>query len=149
MLTLWMIQNLWKKTSISLEVNTEHPGPVTGRHHRDDEDRQIGTENVDDLLRTYRLERITWLIRGDRGHGRVAGLVFGAYGTGSGVIDEFNAEIGPVECGGGPLKHGSGSLTATVEVVHDTFPERSGDGRAAIKHFDRSNCGDACGGRTP
>ena len=93
-------------------------------------------------IRTYRLERITWFIRGDRGHGGVAGLVFGAFGTGSGVVDEVNEEVGPLEGGGGPLEHGSGSLTASVEVVHDTFPERSGDDRAVVKHDDGFHCGE-------
>ena len=93
-------------------------------------------------IRRDRLERLTWLIGGDRGHGKVAGLVFGAFGAGSGVVDEVNAEVGPVEGGVCPLEHGSGSLTGSVEVVHDTFPERSGDNRAVVKHDDGSNCGE-------
>ena len=38
----------------------EHLGPVTGQHHRDAEDRQVGSENVDDLQ---------WLLDSQRGGG--------------------------------------------------------------------------------
>ena len=51
------------------------------------------------------------------------------------MVDEVNAEVVPVE-------HGSGSLTASVEVFHGTSPERSTDDRAVVKHDDGSNCGE-------
>ena len=93
---------------------------------------------------TNGLEGVHGLIRDDRRHGGVAGLVFGACETGSSVVDEVNTEVGPVQGCGGPLKHGSGTLVACVLVVHDTFPQGSGDNWTVVKQDDRAHVEREC-----
>ena len=55
-----------------------------------------------------------WL---SRRHGRVAGGVLGARGAGSPVVDHVGPEVGPVQGGGSPLKHGGSTPVTSMQVI--------------------------------
>ena len=103
---------------------------------------QVGVRGDGEEVCTDGLEGVAGLIRGDRGHGRVAWLVLGAGRAGGSVVDEVYAEVGPVEGGGGPLEHSCGALVASMEMVHDAPPQGGGDDRPVMEQDDRAHCGE-------
>ena len=121
---------------IPLQLEDRQPVAISVHHS------QVGVRCDGEEVSTDGLEGVAGLIRNDRGHGGVAGLVFGTSGAGSSVVDEVHTEAGPVQGGGCPLKHSGGTLVAGVEMVHDTFPQGVGDDGPVMKQDYRAHRGE-------